>query len=301
MKKTKRTTNHPSPITTHQSPLTTHQSPLPPHPSPLTSHPSLLTSHPSLLLQTIALTAGYKKARNIVRSINLSVEPGEFVGLFGTNGAGKSTIMKAIMGLLYRQEGQILYTPGKAGTPVDIVKYSTDKRSRMGIKYLTQDARIFPGYTVKENLLFAVGFDRASYKNRFPEIRTLFTDFADKSFLYKKGDELSGGEREKTAIAMVLMTKPNLLMLDEPSAGLSPNLVKDLLQGLKRYQENQGNGMGVILIEQQKLFEAKNICDTVYLLKNGSIIDLQGRESNEKLSAASVSDEKLEQFMLIEA
>ena len=100
---------------------------------------------------------------------------------------------------------------------------------------------------------------------------------------------------------MVLMTRPNLLMLDEPSAGLSPNLVKDLLQGLKDYQESQGNGMGVILIEQQKLFEAKNICDTVYLLKNGSIIDLQGRESNEKLRAESVTDEKLEQFMLIEA
>jgi len=283
------------PSTNHQSPLhhsTTHQSPLTPHPS---------TPLPSPLLQTVALYAGYKKARNVVRDINLTVEKGEFIGLFGTNGAGKSTILKAIMGLLYQQEGKILYYPGDSREAIDIIKHPADKRSLLGIKYLTQDARIFPNYTIKENLLFAVDFDKTKYSEKIPGIIDLFADFAENSFLTKKGDELSGGEREKTAIAMVLMTNPRLLMLDEPSAGLSPNLVKGLLKGIRRYQRSQGNGMGVILIEQQKLFEAKNICDTIYLLKNGSIIDLEGNESQEKLQAEVVTDEKLEQFMLIEA
>ena len=304
MKKSQNTTNHQSsltnhsPTTNHQSSLTNHSSPTPPHSS--SPHQSPLTPHPSLLLETIGLFAGYKKARNVVRSIDLIVEKGEFVGLFGTNGAGKSTILKAIMGILYRQQGKILYYLGKKEA-VDIIEYPPDKRSRLGIKYLTQDARIFPGYTVKENLLFAVEFDKKKYTERIAGIIDLFVDFSDSAFLNKKGDELSGGEREKTAIGMVLMTQPRLLMLDEPSAGLSPQLVKSLLEGIRNYQRSQGNGMAVILIEQQKLFEAKDICDSLYLLKNGRIIDLEGNESNGKLPVSAVTDAKLEEFMLVKS
>lgn len=253
------------------------------------------------VLEIINLFAGYKKAKNIIRDIHLIVDEGEFVGLFGTNGAGKSTILKAIMGILYQQEGQILYHPGNAEEANEIIRCSADKRSRMGIKYLTQDAQIFPNLSVKENLLFAVNFNKNEYDERIGNIFDLFPDLAENDFLNKKGTELSGGQREKTAIAMMLMTKPRLLMLDEPSAGLSPNLVENLLKGIRDYQKNQTNKMGVILIEQQKLFEAKNICDSVYLLKNGSIIDLEGNISTGKLKAESVSDGKLEQFMLIEA
>ena len=253
------------------------------------------------LLETINLYAGYKKARNIIRDICLTVDEGEFVGLFGTNGAGKSTLLKALMGLLYQQEGQILYLPDNGEMKRDIISCSANKRSRMGIKYLTQDAQIFPNLSVKENLKFAVNYNNNEYHERIGSIFDLFPDMKENDFLNKKGTELSGGQREKTAIAMVLMSKPRLLMLDEPSAGLAPNLVKSLLKGIRNYQKSQLNKMGVILIEQQKLFEAKNVCDCVYLLKNGSIIDLEGNLSKEKLKAKSVSDEKLEQFMLIEA
>jgi branched-chain amino acid transport system ATP-binding protein len=123
----------------------------------------------------------------------------------------------------------------------------------------------------------------------------------ENNFLKKKGDELSGGQREKTAIAMVLITEPRLLMLDEPSSGLSPNIVGALLKGIRDYQKSLDGKMGIILIEQQKLFDAKNICDSLYLLKNGSVVDLEGNISQEKLKAESVSEDDLERFMLIEA
>lgn len=254
-----------------------------------------------IILKTINLNAGYKKARDVVRHINLTLEEGEFVGLFGTNGAGKSTILKAVMGLLYQQDGQIFYYPGNGNSSPDIIKYSAYKRSRMGIKYLTQDAQIFPNFTVKDNLLFAVNYDKNIYCKQIEGVFALFPDLKENDFLNKKGSELSGGQREKTAIAMVLITNPRILLLDEPSAGLSPNLVESLLRGIREYQKNQVNKMGIILIEQQKLYEAKNICDSLYLLKNGSIIDLKGNQSRDKLKAESVSQEQLEHFMLVEA
>lgn len=254
-----------------------------------------------ILLETKNLTAGYKKARNVIRDIDLVIDEGEFVGLFGTNGAGKSTIMRAIMGLLYQREGKILFHTVNDKEPGDIIKYSANKRSRIGIKYLTQDAQVFPNYTVRENLLFAVDFDKAKYTRRVDRILNIFTDFKENSFLNKKGNELSGGERAKTANAMVLITEPRVLMLDEPSAGLSPNLVESLLKGIKQYKDDMGNGMAVILIEQQKLLDARNICDTLYLLKNGETVDLQGNPSSQKMRASDISDKDMEEFMLVKA
>jgi ABC-type branched-subunit amino acid transport system ATPase component len=251
------------------------------------------------LLETVNLSAGYKKARNVISNINLVIDEGEFVGLFGTNGAGKSTIMKAIMGLLYQQEGQILYHTGNGKEQGDIITYSANKRSRIGIKYLTQDVQVFPNYTVRENLLFAVDFDKAKYTGRINRILNIFADFKENNFLSKKGNELSGGERAKTAIAMVMMTEPRVLMLDEPSAGLSPNLVASLLRGIKQYKDDMGNGMAVILIEQQKLLDARNICDSLYLLKNGETVDLQGNPSSQKMRASDISDKDMEEFMLV--
>lgn len=251
------------------------------------------------ILETINLTAGYKKARSVIRDINLVIDEGEFIGLFGTNGAGKSTIMKAIMGLLYQQEGKILYHTGNSKVPGDIITYSANKRSRIGIKYLTQDAQVFPNYTVRENLLFAVDFDKAKYKRRVNLILNIFADFKENSFLKKKGNELSGGERAKTAIAMVMMTEPRVLMLDEPSAGLSPNLVESLLKGIKQYKDEMGNGMAVILIEQQKLLDARNICDSLYLLKSGETVDLEGNSSSLKMNVGDISDQDMEEFMLV--
>ncbi|MCX6579281.1 MAG: ATP-binding cassette domain-containing protein [Candidatus Aminicenantes bacterium] len=259
------------------------------------------TNHQSPILSTFSLTAGYKRARDIIRGINVVIEEGEFVGLFGTNGAGKSTVLKAIMGLLYQKEGQILYYPGNGASSMDIIKHSADMRSRMGIKYLTQDARIFPNFTVKDNLMFAVNYDNNAYEQRIERIFTLFPDMGENSFLKKKGDDLSGGQREKTAIAMVLITEPRLLMLDEPSSGLSPNIVGALLKGIRDFQKSRDGKMGIILIEQQKLFDAKNICDSLYLMKNGSVVDLEGNISREKLKADSISEEDLERFMLVEA
>jgi branched-chain amino acid transport system ATP-binding protein len=282
----------------HHSPLTTpplHHSTTPP-----LHHSTTPPLHHSPILTTISLTAGYKKARSVIRDINLVIDEGEFVGLFGTNGAGKSTILKALMGLLYRQQGEILYNPGNGAAPIDIIKHSADMRSRLGIKYLTQDARIFPNFTVKENLMFAVGYDKSVYKERIKQVFALFPDMEDREFLDQKGDLLSGGQRGKTAIAMVLITHPRLLLLDEPSSGLSPNLVSALLKGIRDFQECQDGKMGVILIEQQKLFEAKNICDSIYLLKNGSVVDIEGNISREKLKAETVSEEDLERFMLVE-
>jgi branched-chain amino acid transport system ATP-binding protein len=246
------------------------------------------------------LTAGYKKARDIVKGINITIDEGEFVGLFGTNGAGKSTILKSIMGLLYQQEGTIWLrqtAPNKEF--LDISCVSPSRRSRNGIKYLTQDAQIFPSFTVEENLLFALHEDKLELKRRITDITIIFPEFQSSAFLNKKGHLLSGGEREKTAIAMVLITRPRLLLLDEPSSGLAPNLVTQLLQGIRAYKQQRGNGMSIILIEQQKLLDAKNICDSLYLLKNGVTVNLEGTPSLAKILTAGISDQSMEEFMLI--
>ncbi len=253
------------------------------------------------LLETVNLCAGYKQAPSVVTDINFNIEEGEFIGLFGTNGAGKSTILKALMGLLYQQQGQILFYPGNGAGHIDIIKHSADMRSRMGIKYLTQDAKIFPNFSVKENLLFAVNYDESSYRERSKLVFTLFPEMEDKEFLNLKGDQLSGGQRGKTAIAMVLLTHPRLLLLDEPSSGLSPNLVGSLLKGIREFQKSRDGKMGVVLIEQQKMFEVKNICDSIYLMKNGNSVDLKGNVSREKIKANYISEDDLEQFMLVEA
>lgn len=253
------------------------------------------------LLETVNLCAGYKQAPSVVTDINFNIEEGEFIGLFGTNGAGKSTILKALMGLLYQQQGQILYYPGNGAGHIDIINHSADMRSRMGIKYLTQDAKIFPNFSVRENLMFAVNYDESSYRERIKLVFALFPDMEDNEFLNLKGDLLSGGQRGKTAIAMVLLTHPRLLLLDEPSSGLSPNLVSSLLKGIREFQKSRDGKMGVILIEQQKMFEVKNICDSIYLMKNGNNVDLKGNVSREKIKVNSISEDDLEQFMLVEA
>jgi urea transport system ATP-binding protein len=171
----------------------------------------------------------------------------------------------------------------------------------MGIKYLTQDAQIFPHFTVKENLLFALNYNKHLFNDRVKDILKLFPDMEKNNFLNIKGHELSGGQKEKIAIAMVLITHPRLLLLDEPSTGLSPNLVNTLLKGIREFQENLMGNMGVILIEQQRLFDARKICDGVYLLKNGITIGLNGKPSSEKLKNDMVTDDQLEEFMLVEA
>jgi ABC-type branched-subunit amino acid transport system ATPase component len=260
-------------------------------------------------LETIDLTAGYKRSRQVIKDISLTLERGEIIGLFGTNGAGKSTVLKAIMGLLYETRGEIRYYPEKndsqkSGDSGDVCSFSelsrlpVAARSKLGIRYLTQDSRVFPSLSAKRNLDLAMRKSGQSLDFWLQLLKNDFQDLVDEDRLEAPGYMLSGGERASIAMAMVLISGADLLLLDEPSAGMAPKRAASLFAGIRDYVKKTSKNTTVILIEQQRLFAAKNICDSIYLMKNGHIVDCLGNNSMEKIQATDFSENDLENFML---
>lgn len=170
------------------------------------------------VLQLHDLTAGYKK-ESAIRSINLSAREGEVVGLVGANGAGKTTLMRAILGKLRIHSGRISVDGS------DITYVLPHIRVRQGIAYVAQGGRVFPNLTVAECLLVAGG------RSRNDDMRSMVFEIFPKvpTLLRQRAGSLSGGERQMLALSMALIQRPRILLLDEPSTGLAPNLVSDMM------------------------------------------------------------------------
>lgn len=193
--------------------------------------------------------------------LDLQVLDGECIAIMGRNGVGKTTLVESIMGLLPVRDGTINFQ-GK-----DISKISAEKRAAIGIGYVPQGRRIFPLLTVKENLKIGLPARNDGLK-KIPEfIYELFPVL--KKMLERRGGDLSGGQQQQLAIGRALIINPKLLILDEPTEGIQPNIILEICDIIKKL--NTDHGMTVILVEQ-KLPIARRIADKFAILDRGSIV-----------------------------
>ena len=221
-----------------------------------------------MMLELSALHAHYGHI-HALRGIDIAVQVGEVVTLIGANGAGKSTLMMTIFGAPQAREGSITYE-GR-----DITKMPSHEIARLGIAQSPEGRRIFPRMTVFENLQMGAAvagmqhFDEDLEKicKRFPRV---------KERLQQRGGTLSGGEQQMVAIARALMARPKLLLLDEPSLGLAPLIVKQIFEAIRELNKTQG--LTVFLVEQNA-FHALKLAHRGYVMVNGVItMSGSGRE-----------------------
>ncbi len=214
-----------------------------------------------MLLQVSNLDVAYQE-KQVVFNTSLTVDSGEFVSLIGHNGAGKTTLLKAICGYLHTDSGQVLYKAEQ------INNISPAVNVRKGISFVHQEKSLFPNLTVIENLelaAHAIG-KTENLKERLQEVYRLFPILEERR--KQKAQTLSGGQQKQLAIGMAILVRPDLLLLDEPSLGLSPNLVNELGKVL---QEIQQMGMSVLLVEQNVKM-AISLSHRIYVMRTGQII-----------------------------
>ena len=212
----------------------------------------------SMLLSIRALAAGYG-AITALHDLSLEIDAGEAVALVGANGAGKSTLMKCIMGLVAARSGELRF----AG--VDLGRQRIAKRAALGIGYSPEGRRVFPGLTVHENLLVA-SRDRDGGRAKAAEIYRIFPALEEKR--HSLGWSLSGGQQQMLAIGRALMLNPRLLLLDEPSLGLSPVLATEVLN---RVRQITAGGTAVLLAEQN-VHKALSVSHRAYVIRLGRIV-----------------------------
>jgi urea transport system ATP-binding protein len=214
------------------------------------------------MLNVRQLSAGYGESR-IVSDVTLEVPAGKVVCLMGRNGVGKTTLIKTIMGILRAKTGQI-YLDGK-----DITQFSPNKRAQSGIGYVPQGRGIFPYLTVYENLL--MGFEALPTKkisaDVIEEVYGMFPVI--KVMQVRVAGTLSGGQQQQLAIARALVSRPKLLVLDEPTEGIQPSIVQDIERLILSLRQ-QGT-MSILLVEQFLDF-ALGIADYCYVMEKGSIV-----------------------------
>jgi branched-chain amino acid transport system ATP-binding protein len=196
-----------------------------------------------------------------LRGISINVEQGEMVALIGVNGAGKSTTLMTIAGVLKPTQGTITFE-GQS-----IVGQSPEEIVRQGLALVPEGRRIFPGLTVEENLRLgaAIRSDRAAIQRDIDEMCTRFPILGER--LNQAAGTLSGGEQQQLAIARGLMSRPSLLMLDEPSLGLAPILVEEIFELVAQLRET---GVTILLVEQN-VERTLEIADRAYLLNTGQV------------------------------
>ncbi|MGI9520782.1 MAG: ABC transporter ATP-binding protein [Hyphomicrobiaceae bacterium] len=208
---------------------------------------------------------------------SLSVGEGEVVALLGANGVGKTTTLRSILGLTPPRSGSITFD-GQ-----DITRQPTHKISRMGISWVPDDRRIFPTLTVERNLSIA----RKRTRFRGWEVKEMFEIFSALEHLMdRESENLSGGEMQMVAISRALLGSPGLILLDEPSQGLAPKIVQDVLSTIQRMKRE---GLSVLVVEQNAV-SALSVADRVYVMDHGRIVH-EGPAA--KLAADSTLREKL--------
>jgi len=204
------------------------------------------------------LVVGYGAHDEVLKGVGVTVAEHEMVVLIGPNGAGKSTLLKSIAGFLKPREGAIVFD----GTPIGGLR--PREITRQGVAFVPQEANVFPSLSIEANLEMGGYVERGAVKQRMEAAYARFPALAERR--RQDARTLSGGQRQMLAVAMALMAAPRLMLLDEPSAGLSPAASQELfalIKGLHR------EGMTVIMVEQNAL-DALEIADRGYLLVDGS-------------------------------
>jgi branched-chain amino acid transport system ATP-binding protein len=226
------------------------------------------------------LVAGYEPGLDIVRGASITAEAGEIVVILGPNGAGKSSLIKAVAGLVPVRSGRVRLGDG------DITNVPAHLMVRRGLGFVPQTENVFPLLSVEDNLRVAGGILlRAEVRPRIAEMFDMFPDLARQRKLM--AGSLSGGQRQMLAVARALIVHPKLLMLDEPSAGLSPKFVDMVFQ---RLTDIRGLGLGIVLVEQNAR-AALAIGDRAYVL-------VEGRVAHEGPAAALWNDPVIAELYL---
>ena len=232
------------------------------------------------LLELIELSAAYG-AVEALKGLSLHVGEGEIVTLLGSNGAGKSTTLRTISGLMKPKSGRVMFD-GQ-----DISGLHPEKVVRLGVAHVPEGRRVFPGLTVKENIMLGAsnrrGVARRTLETEVDEMFELFPEI--RRFTGALGWTLSGGQQQMVAVARGLMSKPRLLLLDEPSLGLAPLIVQQVFRIIARIRER---GTTVLLVEQNAR-TALSVADRGYVLETGRLI-IEGKPdalwNNEEVRAA---------------
>jgi len=210
------------------------------------------------MLSVEGLDVAYGESQ-VLWSVGFDVAAGELVCLMGRNGVGKTTLLKTAMGLLPARRGRVVFDGA------DITSWPSDRRARAGIGYVPQGREIFPHLTVEENLRMALlGCGRAGGIDEALELFPALT-----LLLARKGGVLSGGEQQMLAIGRALLTKPKLLMLDEPTEGIQPSIVLEIEEALRRIKRELG--LAVLLVEQYLDF-AERLADKYVIMAKGAVV-----------------------------
>ena len=212
-----------------------------------------------MLLEIKDINVHYGKIAAL-KGISLEVNEGEIVSLIGANGAGKTTTLKTISGLRPLSSGQIVFN-GQ-----DISKTPGHKRVQLGIGQSPEGRGVFPGMTVQENLLMGAYTRKGSVAKELAEVYELFPRLAERKSQF--GGTMSGGEQQMIAIGRALMTKPKVILLDEPSMGLAPMLIAQIFDIIK---EINSRGTTVLLVEQNAQ-QALKLSDRAYVLETGKVV-----------------------------
>ena len=230
-------------------------------PSATTAQPPV----PALSIHNIQVV--YGGAIEAVRDVSLEVRPGQIVALLGSNGAGKSTVLKAVSGVLDAEDGEIDKGSMRLfGQPIE--SSSAHEIVRQGMVQVPEGRRLFATLTVEENLMAGAHLRPAGELAQARQaVFTLFPRLVEKRATV--AGYLSGGEQQMVAIGRALMSKPRLLALDEPSLGLAPLVVAEIFNSIRRLREEQGL---TILLVEQNASRALAICDYAYIMENGRVV-----------------------------
>ena len=214
----------------------------------------------SVVLSTAGLVAGYDPDLPIVRGVEFALGASELVVILGPNGAGKSTFVKAIAGLVPILAGGVMLGS------VDVTRTPAHEKARHGLAFVPQTENIFATLTIADNLRLAADILPARERtSRIDSLYAMFPDLADRS--NRRAGTLSGGQRQMLAIARALIVRPSALILDEPSAGLSPKVVGDVVAQLKAIRQS---GVAIILVEQN-IKAALAVADRAIILVEGQV------------------------------
>jgi branched-chain amino acid transport system ATP-binding protein len=231
------------------------------------------------LMAVTDVVAGYGASDEILKGISLTVDAGELVCIIGPNGAGKSTLLKVMAGLLRPRSGAVMFDGSTlTASPARAV-------SQAGIVYVAQEQNTFPSLTVRENLVLGSYLHPAGAASRVEQMMQRFPLLRDKA--RQPARTLSGGQRQTLAVAAALMAQPKLMLLDEPSAGLSPQAAEQLFDTLRAIRDA---GVAILMVEQNAL-AALDISDRAYIF-------VLGRNAQEGRAADVAADPEIRRLFL---
>jgi urea transport system ATP-binding protein len=218
------------------------------------------------VLEVEGLRAGYATG-DVLQGVSIAVASGEVVGVLGRNGVGKSTLMKAVIGLLPARSGTLRFKGD------DITREGAHRRARRGIGYVPQGREIFPHMSVLDNLRMGQFVNKDAGDFNIQQVHDWFPFLRDRS--RQRGGTLSGGQQEMLAIARALVNGPELLLLDEPSDGVQPSIVEEIGGFITTLVQRPALG---VLIVEQNIRLLQTVAQRAYVMEKGSVVDVLNRE-----------------------